>query len=141
MAERDEVRGLQDALEAMPPSQAQLFPGLADARAADAAAARAAGRPPGAQNKATIAAREEVERLAAETGLTPLAYLWNRMVDPRVDKDERHKSAVALLPYTARKTPVDVNVENRTFSLTMQLGEGDAVGESGDLVIEGRSDE
>lgn len=146
MVDRDEIVGMQQAIEAAPPLQQRLFPGLEDALQAtrDAAAATSRpGRPPGQQNRSTIASREKVLQLAEELGITPLEYLWRRMLDPETGNEERHRSAVALLPYTAQKTPVDVNIERRSFNVTLELG-GGAMAEAeegGDLVIEGGLEE
>lgn len=140
MVDRDEIRGMRDAIEATPPAQAALFE--EPAAAPELPAERKAGRPPGAQNRSTVATREEVERLAVEHGMTPLSYLWGVMANEKNPPAARASAAVALLPYTAKKMPVDVNVERRTFSVSLQLGgqvEGEA--DDGSFVIEGGSEE
>lgn len=141
MGEDDEIRGMVAALEAELPGQKSLFPGLAENQARrELAERRGPGRPPGAENRRTVETRELTLRLAAEHGITPMEYLWRLMLSPGVDEDRRDRAAVALLPYTAAKMPVAVDVTRRSFSVSIEMDGGEIeAGEGGDFVIEGNA--
>lgn len=69
---------------------------------------KGAGRPPGAINRATAAARKMVE----ETGVTPLEFMLQVMRDANATRAERLDMAKAAAPYVhARLSAVEAKVE------------------------------
>jgi len=67
-----------------------------------------AGRPPGALNKASKAARE----MAEATGITPLEFMLQVMRDEEAPRTERLDMAKAAAPYVhARLSAVEAKVE------------------------------
>lgn len=71
-----------------------------------------AGRPKGAQNKATVEQREAVK----ESGLTPLEYLLSVMRDDTAERAERVDAAHKAAPYVHPKL---ANVDHRSSDGTM----------------------
>lgn len=67
------------------------------------------GRAAGVVNKKTA----EVQKMVAETGITPLEYLLMVMRDPGGEPKERINAAVAAAPYVhAKLSTVDVKSEH-----------------------------
>lgn len=150
MAERDLIRGLQDAIEATPPAQPDLLGDAAAPPAEIEAGERRPGRPAGSANRLTVETQAENERLAKAYGVTPKEWLWALMVGvdqvngrqvPQAKLEDRRQAAVALLPYTAKKLPVDVNVDARSLHVSLQLGEDDGPAGDGAFVIDGEYDD
>ncbi len=66
------------------------------------------GRPPGGVNKKTA----EVQKMVAESGITPLEYLLTVMRDAGGEPRERINAAIAAAPYVhAKLSTVDLKAE------------------------------
>ena len=67
------------------------------------------GRPPGGTNKKTAA----LQKMVAESGITPLEYLLTVMRAPEAEPRERMNAAIAAAPYVhAKLSTVDVKSEH-----------------------------
>lgn len=66
------------------------------------------GRAPGSPNKKTAA----VQKMVAESGITPLEYLLTVMRAPEAEPRERINAAIAAAPYVhAKLSTVDLKAE------------------------------
>ena len=82
-----------------------------------------AGRPKGTKNRRTDML-EEANRMAAETGITPLEYLLKIMRDDEEDQAVRMDAAKAAAPYChARLTAIHETKGEHTKSHAMWLEE------------------
>lgn len=143
-----------EAAEARKPAQLPLvvvgdLDGGQGEAAADPAGARGPGRPPGARNRRTLDLIEYMGALGYRMPPLVLAETYSRPVDELakeldISKGEAFKlqlaAAQALLPYTAQKQPIAIQIDSRGRMMLVIEQPGSADAAAGEKVAAWQGD-